>query len=158
VDAAIVHDVAGQGLAGASCEGVALVSLQAVAVLDALRRIPLADGVRTAEDDAAFPSRHTAIVDVPLEVPLAATNPIIAEGILTTVLGELALGGQLAAEAIAFVARLALALGFAQFLVSNAVGMDVAHLRSLKGFHIWFQEGLPHTGYSCNYQFHRSRR
>jgi len=78
VDAAVVHNVAGQGLAGASCEGVALVSLQAVAVLDALRRVPLADGVRTAEDDTAFPSRHTAIVDVPLEVPLAATNPIIA--------------------------------------------------------------------------------
>jgi len=79
---------------------------------------------------------------------LAATNPIIAEGILTTMLGELTLGGQLAAEAIAFIARLALALGLAQFLVSNAVGMDVAHLGSLKGFHIWFYKSLP--GYSCN--------
>lgn len=45
VDAAIVKDVAGQRLAGASCKSVALISVEAVAVLDALRRVPLANGI-----------------------------------------------------------------------------------------------------------------
>lgn len=46
----------------------------------------------------------------------------------------LALGGQLAIEAVACVARLALALRLAQMLLIDAVGMNVTDIGSLKGF------------------------
>lgn len=156
MDAAVVRHVAGQRLAGASLQGIALVTLQAVAVLEALHRVPLADGIGAAEDAAAPSGRDTTIAEIPLVVGLALADSIVAEGILAAILGGLAFGSQLAAEAIAGVATQALALGLAQLFVVLAGGVDVADIRFLggsKGVRVW-----PELSLDFSLQLRRSHR
>lgn len=133
VDATGVAQVARYGLADASHQGVTLIALQAVTVLDTLLGVPLADGVRSAEDTAATSGRNTSIAHIPLELRLAPAHSGIAEGVLPAVLIGLALGRQLAPEAITRVSWITEALGLAQLLVVLACGMritDIGYLSS----------------------------
>lgn len=133
VDATGVAQVARYGFADASHQGITLIALQAVAVLDTLLGVPLAYGVRSAEDTATTSGRNTSITHIPLELRLAPAHSGIAEGILPAVLIGLALGSQLATEAITLVSTITLALGLAQLLVVLACGMRITDFGSLYG-------------------------
>lgn len=134
MNATIVAHITGYGSAGAAGKCIALIAIQAVTELYTLCTIPTTDGIGATINGATTSGWHTSIADIPLEALMTLTDTIIAIGILTTMFRCLAFRSQLAAIAIASVATIADALGFAQLLIEVAGGMGIAQIGLLFGF------------------------